>query len=618
MSAVVWKLNNVLVSTLNISDLSLSLSNMAVDRLTFKANRNVDVADLFAPRSTVTLTRDNVPFFKGVVNRPPRSGSPQTESHSYEVCGGWWYLERLSFQQTWMGGNWVGTTWTPAPMYKSRVILGQSTAGAAQTSGAVIREIIAYAASCGVPIAAGTIDSGCLFPWDEVLDLTCAEAIRRVARWTPDYVGWFDYSQPVPTFNWRRIANLPARTVAGTRINQLDITVRDDLSTPAVVLKYEITAEVNGASMVSLVEDAWPIGATGRELGAITQTIQLSGGSTNTVHQSQRIRVADMPADPNDIAWWIQHRPELESENIEYLMINGAKRNGYKLPYELLEGSIQDWMVNPIWNPNFNMFVNNPYPHGHAIRAMPETIKAQAHYKIKDPSGKASTKVESREISVTVTVTNANYPDMSRTNYTKTYYKDTQTTSTGGESVPAGIARTLYEAINRPQYDGTIILLAEDVDAVVAMGCVVNISGLKSDWETMVSPVQSVQFSLDSGRTTLRIGPADHLSIQDLTEYMRLNRTRKPATSNVDRISGGSNSGAVELSSQRPRSDATAGLGVMGEWITVETAQRLDAATNQLQHKTRDIKVLAAQPESEWTMWPEGGQGEPCRGTEAP
>ena len=52
-----------------------------------------------------------------------------------------------------------------------------------------------------------------LVPWDEVADLDCARAIKRLLDLTPDVVVWWDYSTASPTININRRANLAAVNV---------------------------------------------------------------------------------------------------------------------------------------------------------------------------------------------------------------------------------------------------------------------------------------------------------------------------------------------------------------------------------------------------------------------
>lgn len=58
-----------------------------------------------------------------------------------------------------------------------------------------------FATSGQFPFQIGTVSPNVDCPIDEVRDITCAEVIHKMLRWTPDAVTWFDYSTSPPTFN---------------------------------------------------------------------------------------------------------------------------------------------------------------------------------------------------------------------------------------------------------------------------------------------------------------------------------------------------------------------------------------------------------------------------------
>src|SRR5262245_22675235 len=88
------------------------LVSQGQDELTFKADgAAADGPPFFVPYGPwVTLYRDRTQnsdgtfsggatWFQGVVTQVPRAGAPDVESMQYKVCGPWWYLQHLVFQQ---------------------------------------------------------------------------------------------------------------------------------------------------------------------------------------------------------------------------------------------------------------------------------------------------------------------------------------------------------------------------------------------------------------------------------------------------------------------------------------------------------------------------------------
>ena len=233
----------------------------------YTAGRAFDAAPLFTHGSTVTIRRAGTPWFVGRVTATPGSGDGSGEEGAYQLSGPWWYLENLVCQQSWSlrGGEATGTL--------SRLVLGQGLDGTRLTSGQVLAETLQYAVDAGAPFALGVIEPAAFLPLDELRDVTCAEVIRKVLRWHPDGVAWFDHATvPLPTFHCRARASLPATTLTVGQpplaaVNGL--TARPDLALPAVVLHYE----TSDGDTLDVLTDAAPAGATGREFGALVATI---------------------------------------------------------------------------------------------------------------------------------------------------------------------------------------------------------------------------------------------------------------------------------------------------------------------------------------------------------
>lgn len=249
-----------------------------------------DTSPRFACGSTVTIRRGGVPWFVGRVTTVPGHGDGRSEGIGYDLSGPWWYLENLVCQQTWtlQGGDTTGLL--------SRLILGQSLAGDRLTSGQIIAETVQYAIDAGAPMQLGVIEPAALLPLDELRDVTCAEVIRKVLRWHPDCVAWFDHgTSPVPTFHCRARASLPPVTytvgqapLAAVR----GVTARTDLLTPAVVLHYE----TGDADSLDVLTDAAPPGATGREFGALVATIPVDASGIPATDDTHRLRaLTDLP-----------------------------------------------------------------------------------------------------------------------------------------------------------------------------------------------------------------------------------------------------------------------------------------------------------------------------------
>ena len=127
--------------------------------------------------------------------------------------------------------------------------------------------------------------------------MTCAEVVRKMLRWHPDAVTWFDYSVSPPALHIQDRAGLESASVTLgaaplTGIGQ--ITARHELQAPSVVIHYEITNTANGKTQIDVQTDAAPAGASGTAFGGIVLTIPLRGITATTVQRSGSSRCATL------------------------------------------------------------------------------------------------------------------------------------------------------------------------------------------------------------------------------------------------------------------------------------------------------------------------------------
>jgi hypothetical protein len=275
-----------------------------------------------------TLNRDGTfsggtRWFYGHVTRTPKQGSGTVENTEYTVAGPWWWLENRVYKQSsrsfWSSIADVTSGVRPAPsastvatlddvsymndgtnwwllLWTSNVILNQRVNYAAFTytkisTGQQIVDAVQFAAQNGAPIIIGsefptydplnpangmTIAQAMAMttgspnldvPMEQCTSLSCAEVIRKMMRWSPDAVVWFDYecdpsdSEPYPTIHCKTKASLNPVTIPFDQrglVTHLSVDPRHDLVVPLVELHYDITSITNGQSTVTKVEETWP------------------------------------------------------------------------------------------------------------------------------------------------------------------------------------------------------------------------------------------------------------------------------------------------------------------------------------------------------------------------
>jgi len=505
---------------LGLASLTRTRVNQDADVVSFVADGEAfDGTVLFPYGDTVTIKQDGVVWFVGTITQVPRFGSPREESITYRVSGPWHDLDRLTFQQTWK--MWDAIEEELTDQYKTRVILGQNSDGDRIHAGAVVTEILAFAAANGISLAAGTITPDIEFPWDEATDIMCGEALRKVLKWVPDGVTWFDYATTPPTLHCKRRSEMTAvdfNIVQCEPNHELSITARNDLQVPAVVIKYEQTHTVDGMAYESVSTDAWPAESTGLEPGALNMTVQLAG--IRVTRQSQDIEVVAMPGNLNDEDWWKTKVEWLNDDRITAITIHDAERVGHAgdpgpgdeyYANELTKGTIHDWMTEDVEEDLIEVMIDY-------------TIAEQ------DEAGNIVEKVENKRVTYNFVAT-----DLDSGTYSRTAGVET------GEAVPSGVAQKIYDAANALHYDGSFIIEEEEVSGNVFPGRTINLTDSDQEaWATMNAPVQEVIEEVDSGRTTIGFGPPEHLGPVDLIELMRGNRGRRTSTLWKARTTGNS------------------------------------------------------------------------------
>lgn len=569
-----------------LQNLVRKLVSQAPDEITFDTpGKAFDAAPLFTYGATVEIWQDRTEtrnadgtfsysggsrWFTGRRTLNPRRGYARVEDHRYLFSGPWIYLEEHLFQQKW---NIYTDPANPANSlvggFRSHVILNQGDNGSALTTAQQITAAVDYARiECLAPVQVDSNLPAFSVPFDEQREITCADVIRKQLRWIPDAVTWWDYAAtPNPKLYVKQRSSLTAVAldlaaaakgiVTAPWVESVDISRRDDLLRPAVVLKFEKTNEINGAAWLTVTEQAAPAGATGKEFGAVVATIQLQGFSISVA--SATLTTADIKADDTvdqtgntRLNWWKTRIPWLASDRIDNLSIPAATvvRETAR-PRELTEGQVAPWM-------NFI--------------AATETIKAKATFRVKDSAGNVVGEEVEKEIDIRLISTDANQLYDTELNgvRTKTYYSVSSFVS--GEAIPSGLADALYAAVNAVQYDGQITVAEDEIRGLVSLGNVLNLSNGHADWGNMRALIQQVVEDVDHGRTTIIFGPAKHLGLEDLVELLRVNSRRFVYTSPSSRTSGQGNSGQLALGKQTPKENSGAGGGKFKKLVVSDLA----------------------------------------------
>jgi hypothetical protein len=512
---------------------------------------NADSDPLGAEGTLCVVLWETTPFFQGRLHQIPRKGSGSGESVDYEILDAWQDFERNVYQQQWnviVSVDEAGNP-TTAAQYRSECILGMDLSGAALNSGQVIADIVGWAIGAGAWCQVGDIGVSAPVPFDEITDLPCSECIRKMLRWTPDAVAWLDYSTTPPTFNVTRRADCTATTIPFIgNVEEIDIKALPDLVPPSVVIRYLQENQTDGVASVNVIPDVYPGGATGTEYGALVQTTRLAG--TNSAYQKQYVQTQPIPLDnsagesggPGDdptIRWWVNKLPWLQKFSADRLSITNVygvvdseppqydpNGDGNTIdddislyPNELISGTVAEWMNCHIGQTTWSALVYYNYPD----TPDDESYDAETYFGPADGSDNQSGQLL---IYAKVKATSA---------VTQTYAQ--LSSYSQGEGVPSGLAQELYGALSTLQYEGQYTTEGSEVGAW-RLGTVLNLEGGREEWAGMDALLQEIVDDLDNGRSTLKFGPPGHLTLQDLMEQLRANRTRTTSSHIKERQSG--------------------------------------------------------------------------------
>ena len=466
-------------------------------------------------------------FFFGRVMSVRRVAAGGAESISYEAADPWIWLDRITYQQAWNEAENPGDPESVLQArLRSRVLLGLDPSGAKANTGAVIGDILQFAIDSGAPIQIGTIDPAQDVPVDEQRDVTCAEALRRMLRWHPDVSTWWDFSGAGnPVLNVRSRSNAPLSTVsagaaqvigaAGELLETIELTPRHDLIAPEVVIKYEIANQTDSKTWYTTSVDAAPAEADGRAFGALVATLEMGGQQAS--YQSQFLEAASINIGGPE--WWEAKLPYLAG--VSGLDISEADIIP-TVSREVVNGSVPAWLSGT---------------------SQPAKASAVLEYSYIDADTGAEIKTREK-VAVNLTGTSL---------VTGNYFQ--LVSFTPAEPIPSGLAESLRAALSELHYQGTLVLRADELSGGLHPGRRLNVSGSRPEYGDMEALVQAVDEDVETGGTTVTLGPPEHLGPQDLVELLRVSRTRVTSYMISTRVSGEAAFGAATEGGRNTRAD---------------------------------------------------------------
>lgn len=500
----IWQINGQTFSDRQLTGVKAQFISQASDIVTFSHVADYDTDPIFSNGETVTILRDGATWFKGTCTAIRRRANASTERIHYTISGPWWQLEQVVFKQTFVRN----VSGVDVPISLAKLELGTDDAGARLHSGQVLANVLSHAVSAlggSALITAGTIEGSTQMPYEELNSLTCAEVIKRVLRWNPDLVTYFDYTTATPTLHIKRRSSLTSSTFALSDVVITDnsINPRHDLQRDGVIVQYERIDTVGSTEKKVIITDQ--AGTTSNPLKTLNLFFDLLGSSRSLLKQ----KVVTETIQKDSASWWQNQTPKLASATnvsvngaTQTAVDDGAENDGTSYTKKLVAGAITDWMSG--------------------VGTNEQDISADVTYTLD-----GNTRTEKMRLRIRGT----NADD-------KTYI--TTGTFDPSEPTPSGLAAAILASISTLHYEGSISLKQQDAGDTPLISRTINIQGGRSEWASMAAQVYSVNYDLDAGSTQISFGPARHLAAADLFQLYRNTRTRRAVGGSTKISTGGS------------------------------------------------------------------------------
>lgn len=444
---------------------------------------------LLGKNDTVTVQYKGTTVFKGTVaTRIERQGRGTYRVEDVTVEGPWGLMARLVFRQEWKvtgSGCTVGEN-------TSHLILNQSYLGVLQNVTAQIQEIAKYAAGyCGFTYAAENISAGTTqLPPDEARDLTCAAAIMRELRYFPQTICRFDYSG-TPALH---VSVPPDETPqpAGY-LSLIPKTQRSYTRTSHPVVGVDICTQdwdvVTGNNNVDSTMRAFSHQTAGNvnSIDTLHVYMPLAPGNSSTTWESLDVETIDASTYSN-INFWIQHHPALAGYST-----SGTNKVSFANPGE------QNITMSPTGYPRLtNTTVGDLRRFG--LNA--EAVRMTASFKLETPEKEELVVLTLDWVGTTAT--------------TRTYTKQTGSSSTAAETLPEGLAQAILD-----QRGGE--LMAEDVtirlgDSLPTIGDADVVTEENNDSQVLY--LQNFEVDCYDLTATLHFGRPAFLSPEDMRDLL--------------------------------------------------------------------------------------------------
>ncbi|MBQ7189129.1 MAG: hypothetical protein IJR99_06900 [Kiritimatiellae bacterium] len=497
---------------LNISVLGQTIST---DNTSFSYGTTLTLARFQDTDTTFTGTPEYL--FTGRITDAVRSASGESEVLNVVVSGPWERLEQTAYRQEWLETE-------DDSVYAPHCVLYYG--GWDDQNGTDIRlstiDQIADVLECAKESSPQSFQfDSTTFPtvahrppFDERMNITCADAIKAALSMHPNLLLWFDHSTNPPTCKVQMRSGLTSESISLSALSSVDVKRRDDLIPPAVALAYVRTHTIDGKTYTKTDFDWAPIisGETDAQRkerlyqpGVLWGCYEMQGSNTEFAEQKYTV-------DP--ILWnsvvqngsyaktFFQNRcPEINGYTIDSITVDTNYAPTY--PNFLIDGAVQSWQKKGVAN---------------------DTFKATAviHKSSLAPTdnGTQTTVIEKKDVELQFTAVTTDLGGSSLVQrHTGTDRKMIAYDS--GELMPTGFAQALYNEWSVPQYEGGVGIINQETPSSFYLGKVLNITNGKSEWSSMNALITEVSEEFDSGNLTIHFGTGGWIDLNSRISWLR-------------------------------------------------------------------------------------------------
>lgn len=378
---------------------------------------------LLGKDDVVTVAYKGTQVFSGTVStRVERQGRGTDRVEDVTVEGPWGLMARLVFRQEWKVTGSGGTVGESC----SNLILNQAPDGSPQNMTEQVSEIADYASSKISGMTVGTISAGTTqLPPDEARDITCAAAIMRTLRFFPQTVCRFDYSTSTPALH----VSIPPENPSTAGYLDPEVvpeTQRSYTRTSHPVVGVDIATEgfdlVTGNNSVDSTLRKFTHQTCGdtNSIDTLHIFMPLAKGSSSTSWEKLDVEVFDTNRNIHNINFWVAEHPALAGYTV--LPAGQSYSGGDKVQ---LDGNITPAVADMPYPNLTDTTVGDLERFGFGA----QVVRFTCPVKIFTPD-----KEEKQVLTLDYVCTNAT---------TRTYTRQTGSSSTAGETLPSGLAAAI-------------------------------------------------------------------------------------------------------------------------------------------------------------------------------